>query len=204
MAVMIANPQRFDVYADEAEVTYASSVYTPTDGLNRCYSMAGLMPIAEIVYYGGWNPVFFTRPWDVYSDCTMYAFWSRNAFIPSAWGYWYPGSIGGYGYYRRYWGDRVVYVPATGGGRAPRPQSLGVVEKGRGYTQSPARTGSGGARPRDAESPAVRQPASVRSNGGASSGSGSSGVSGATRSRGGSATGTGRTAQPRKPAEKKP
>lgn len=199
MAVMVANPQHFDLYADEAPVSYAPATFTTFDGIGNCSPVASILPIPELAFLGGWGVMRLASPWGFFSDCSMYAYWSRNAFLPLSWGYWYPGALGGYGFYRRQWRDRVVYVPASGGS-VPRTPALGVVEKGRGYAPSPTRTGSGStAVPREPARTTVRPPANA-SAGKASGGGTSSGA--ASRPRSGNSSGTGRTAQPRDPNKK--
>lgn len=193
MAVMIANPERFDLYARE-EVAFVG----PMPGFSP-WSMtgwygAGMLPIPELSLWGAFG---YLNPWALSS---LYPFGGFNPYIGIiGQGYWIPGLPGGYGYWRRQLANRTYYVPATGGS-VPRTPALGRIEKGRGYAPSPTRTGSGStAVPREPARTTVRPPANAsagKSSGGASS-SGS-----AARPRTESSSGTGRTAQPRDPNKK--
>jgi hypothetical protein len=193
MAVMIANPERFDLYATE-EVAFVGPVPGMNPWLvNRWYG-AGMMPIPELMF---WGSSAYLNPWALSG---LYPFGGFNPFGIVGMGYWIPGLPGGYGYWRRQLADRTFYVPASGG-NVPSTPRLGRVEKGRGYLPNPSRSGgsNGAATPR---SPTVRQPAGSGSAVRNSSGGSSGGSSGATRAPTGSSSGTGRTAQPRDP--KKP
>lgn len=193
MAVMIANPERFDLYARE-EVAFVG----PMPGFSP-WSMtgwygAGMLPIPELSLWGAFG---YLNPWALSS---LYPFAGFNPYIGIiGQGYWIPGLPGGYGYWRRQLANRTYYVPASGGGSVPRTPALGRIEKGRGYAPSQTRTGSGStAVPREPARTTVRPPANAsagKSSGGASSGS-------PARPRTESSSGTGRTAQPRDPNKK--
>lgn len=200
MAVMIANPQRFDIYAAE-EVAFVGPGTGMSPWSTSGWYGAGMLPIPELSFWGAFG---YVNPWALSSLYPFGAGFSPFGIVGM--GYWIPGLPGGYGWWRRQLADRTYYVPAVGGS-VPRTPSLGRVEKGRGYTRNPSfGSGSSGgyASPRAPATTTVRQPPSSSGGSGAVRSGGSSSGSGAAtaRPRTESSSGTGRTAQPRDPNKK--
>lgn len=199
MAVMIANPERFDLYATE-DVAFVGPVSGLSPWSTSGWYGAGMLPIPDLMFWGAFG---YVNPWALSG---LYPFGGYNPFGIVGMGYWIPGLPGGYGYWRRQLADRTFYVPATGGTSVPRTPSLGRVEKGQGYRPNPTRPGSGlpsYASPRAPTTTAtVRQPSSAGGSSVSSGGSGGKGSAAAPRPRTESSTGTGRTAQPRDPNKK--
>lgn len=207
MAVMLGNPDHFDVHAATADdgmrpQAFAGSAWDAMGGRN-CFMTGPQLWFPEQLYWASWGYPFYGTPWHFNSfGCNSFAGLGGFGMAPFGWTLWSP-------WYNRFgWWDRrgvrgVAVVPVSGGS-ITRSIPLGRVEKGRGYAPSGSGSStSGGAAPRSTTTPStVRQPArtNVQSGSGSSS---SGGSSGASRPRTESSSGTGRTAQPRTP-DKKP
>ncbi|MBA3853696.1 MAG: hypothetical protein C0503_04720 [Gemmatimonas sp.] len=209
MAVMLGNPEHFDVHAATADdgtrpQAFAGSAWDAMGGRN-CWMSGSQMWFPEQLYWASWGYPFYGTPWHFNNfGCNSFAGFGGFGMAPFGWTLWSP-------WYNRFgWWDRrgvrgVAVVPVTGGS-ITRSIPLGRVEKGRGYAPSGTSSGTtGGAAPRDPATPrTVREPARTNAQAGSSAGSSSgSGNSGASRPRTESSSGTGRTAQPRTP-DKKP
>lgn len=209
MAVMLGNPGYFDVHAATNEAplrpAFRDGFGGGLGGAGRgCEFEQAMMPTASMAYWAAWGYPAFVNPWLFSNHCLPYLFHNPFGLGAIAWSGWSPWSwfygdriLGGFG---PWWRAPQVrgggfFVPVTGGSLA-RSIPLGSVEKGRGYSRSSTSTGGGGAVPRGTAQP-VREPsnANVHSGGSASGGSSSGGGRTATEN----SSGTGRTAQPRKP-----
>lgn len=207
MAVMLGNPDHFDVH--EATSTRSAGGAFAGDPFGRrnnwafCSSPAPLLYTPEMAYWAMWGYGAFFDPWAFRNGCDPFGYANRFGFRVLAWDMFSPW-FGGVNRWDPRFGRGVVFTPVTGGSLS-RTIPLGRVEKARGYAPSSAGGRSGGAQPRS--SPAnVRQPANgtAANTGAHTSSSGSSGSSsGGVRERTESSSSTGRTAAPRDP-DKRP
>jgi hypothetical protein len=201
MAVMLGNPDYFDVHgaASERGLSRLSGMNAwSSNSWAFCSMPAPLLWTPEMSYMAMFGYGSLYSPYLFNNGCDPWAYANRFGFRVLAWNMFSPW-FGGVNRWDPRFGRGVIVTPVSGGSLA-RTIPLGRVEKGRGYAPSNTSGRSGGAAPRS-EPVNVRQPASASNAraGSSSSGSSAGSSSSGTRARTESSSSTGRTAEPRKP-----